>query len=246
MSNPNPNPMIIDAPNPIDVIQALLTNDPKLLTIRELGRLFICSKAAAAAFGDAAVWKTIFEECAALGHETYETSFVMWMIMHRDDRKLETWAGGAGLLGWFSKPDEKVLAKVGYKCTAGCLRGKTCFKCGRMEAHANPLLMVRLCKPCSMERPTRMEPARSGCIIPQNAKFVAFQGRSETLRNTSGWSTMNCPLRSQLWNLHLKVSSRPFCAWRYRRVVAGLRVSHLCVHWGVENGSHCRNFSCIS
>ena len=53
------------------------------------------------------------------------------------------------MLRCFLVPDEKVIARVGFKRAAGCLLSKSCFLCEKMAANANPITFTRVCKPCA-------------------------------------------------------------------------------------------------
>ena len=65
--NTNPPVRVVDA-----ALQVLLSKKKNMLTIRELGRLSICSRTMINAADKAAVWKTIFDECVALSQGGFD------------------------------------------------------------------------------------------------------------------------------------------------------------------------------
>jgi predicted nucleic acid-binding Zn-ribbon protein len=135
------------SPSPAEVFRVLLNHGKAspFLTVRELGRLSICSKEIANIFGveEAAVWKNVFERCANAGRVYQKQACAS------SDRTYQSWFSEPGLLECFSDPDPKILAKVGFKQAAGCLMGKSCTQCGEMYSYANPMTLLRMCKPCS-------------------------------------------------------------------------------------------------
>jgi hypothetical protein len=149
MENEHPVPPPVGpSPSPAEALRVLLSHDnAAFLTLRELGRLSVCSKGISSLFGveEAAVWKKVFERCVEAGKNFYEQRFGFRF----SDRTCRPWNGQSSLLECFAAPAPRVLAKVGYKRATGCLMGKSCTGCGLMESHANPLTLLRMCNSCS-------------------------------------------------------------------------------------------------
>lgn len=127
------------------VLCLLLSYDHSLLSIRELGRLSVCSHQLSTILDDATIWKKVFDTAAQAGKKFCKDESVPF----HDTHARHSWNGENGLLTCFSNPKEKVISKVGYKRAAGCLLGKSCNRCGKMGSNANPLTMMRVCQPCA-------------------------------------------------------------------------------------------------
>ena len=100
----------------------------KLLSLRECGRLSITNKAVSKICEDAGIWKHIFEETAEMGKK-YQSEMRVAMSA-RDAYDKKKFCMEDGLLDCFLNPDERIVQRCGYKKLAGCLRGKSCFRCG--------------------------------------------------------------------------------------------------------------------
>lgn len=120
-----------------------------LLTIRDLGRLSICSKKIASLFRDALVWKSVFRKVTDENRKEYTSLYNPGHFLQTGHYSI-SWTGEGGLMSCFSNPSKEVIETLsgGYKQALGCLLGKACNRCGGMTGLANPLTMQRLCGAC--------------------------------------------------------------------------------------------------
>lgn len=132
-------------------MQTVLTHDPSLLTVCNLGRLSTCSNILSSMAEETGAWKKVFEDAAAAGHDCRIRDLDVYDEW-QEEHPLQTWDGERGLLECFVNPSSLVVASTGYKRAARCLLTKTCFHCGKMAGMANPVTLMRTCQKCSMSK----------------------------------------------------------------------------------------------
>ena len=105
----------------LEVIRVLVSHGGKdLLGIRQLGRLSMVSKSAAAILDDALVWRTLFEE-ATHASRKYLQHYSFGHFLQAGHASICWKHRSEGLFACFSDPTEAVLDRVGgYKRAAGC------------------------------------------------------------------------------------------------------------------------------